>query len=174
MLLLRAENFMTEHEKRLREWIQRTSAGGGPLSLDLAEECLTRTLAQARADALEEAATCVEDAPATFNRNDHAERIRRRKGAAPPAPIPVEREREVARENLYGGGEADADLTREETWFNKGIAALCSDLGVPLDGVEERKCKACGTTEGLHNAVGMRCAVGAVSLCLGFVPQETP
>lgn len=146
---------MNEHEKRLREWFRMVSVA--PSTAEKADSLLTSALAQARADALEEAARLIDEAHglaerrademrdtrATTDRElgeiafaagvleTQAQRIRALAGTTPPASIPVERVREVlehARDALcHTEGERSVLLT------------LGRNLGVPLDGAGERR-----------------------------------
>lgn len=115
---------MNEYAKNLSRNLALLTDGRGVEEYVGLVRQLESALAQARAEALEEAAICVERGRESHNRNDHAERIRTL-STTPPASIPVAKVREVL-----------SVLFEESDSYGEryALAQVMDRLGVSIDG----------------------------------------
>lgn len=150
-----------EHEQRLRKWIQSVSAGGGPLSLELAEKCLDAALSRARAEALNDAwravsGTRMGNASASEVRSMDVAAIRALITTPAPASIPVERVREVLREIrdvARSPGPIGITYARASGRLD-AVGQAIAALGVDLDAQDE--CPVCEAPDGQSHKMSCR------------------
>lgn len=148
---------MNEHEKRLRVRLKGVASIYEECTVPVSESLkdLDAALAQARADALEEAVAVVDrlaDDARDSGRADWAAKLTEASEGIrvlddiPPDFIPVAKVREV-----LGRVVADGDRLRPPA---EVVDDIVRRLGVPLDG-EETACARC------HHARGQHCPAGA-------------